>query len=128
MPVTSGSKGIHLYAALDGKQTSDEISAIAHELARALEADHPDLVVSDMKKAVRGGKVLLDWSQNNGSKTTIVPYSLRGRLAPDGRRSAHLARTALARAARSSSSPRCSNASQEGGPARRTLGEPSTWT
>ncbi|MCU1583488.1 MAG: ATP-dependent ligase [Microbacteriaceae bacterium] len=82
MPVTSGSKGIHLYAALDGKQTSDQVSAVAHELARALEADHPDLVVSDMKKALRGGKVLLDWSQNNPNKTTIAPYSLRGRLEP----------------------------------------------
>jgi bifunctional non-homologous end joining protein LigD len=82
MPVTSGSKGIHLYAALDGTQTSDEVSAVAKELARILEADHPDLVVSDMKKALRGGKVLLDWSQNNGSKTTIVPYSLRGRERP----------------------------------------------
>jgi bifunctional non-homologous end joining protein LigD len=82
MPVTSGSKGIHLYAALDGKLTSDEVSAVAKELARALEADHPDLVVSDMKKALRGGKVLVDWSQNNGNKTTIVPYSLRGRAHP----------------------------------------------
>lgn len=82
MPVTSGSKGIHLYAALDGKQDSAAVSAVAHELARALEADHPDLVVSDMKKAIRGGKVLVDWSQNNGSKTTVVPYSLRGRARP----------------------------------------------
>ena len=82
MPVTSGSKGIHLYAALDGKQDSDAVSAVAHELARALEADHPDLVVSDMKKSIRDGKVLVDWSQNNGSKTTIVPYSLRGRDRP----------------------------------------------
>ncbi|MFC0682218.1 ATP-dependent DNA ligase [Lysobacter korlensis] len=82
MPVTSGSKGIHLYAAVDGKLTSDEVSAVAKELARALEADHPDLVVSDMKKALRGGKVLVDWSQNNGNKTTIVPYSLRGRAHP----------------------------------------------
>jgi bifunctional non-homologous end joining protein LigD len=82
LPVTSGSKGIHLYAALDGSQSSDEVSAVAHELARALEADHPDLVVSDMKKTNRTGKVLLDWSQNNGSKTTVVPYSLRGRAHP----------------------------------------------
>lgn len=82
MPVTSGSKGIHLYAALDGSQTSDQISAVAHELARALEADHPDLVVSDMKKSLRAGKVLVDWSQNNGAKTTIAPYSLRGRFHP----------------------------------------------
>ncbi len=81
-PVTSGSKGIHLYASLDGKQTSDQVSQVAHELARALEADHPDLVVSDMKKTLRVGKVLLDWSQNNGAKTTIAPYSLRGRARP----------------------------------------------
>ncbi|HWH97291.1 MAG TPA: non-homologous end-joining DNA ligase, partial [Pseudolysinimonas sp.] len=68
-PVTSGSKGIHLYAPLDGEQTSEQISLVAHELAKALEADHPDLVVSDMKKTLRAGKVLLDWSQNNGNKT-----------------------------------------------------------
>ncbi|MDQ3155231.1 MAG: ATP-dependent DNA ligase [Actinomycetota bacterium] len=82
MPVTSGSKGIHLYAALDGKQTSKDVTDVAHELARALEADNPDLVVSDMKKSLRGGKVLVDWSQNNASKTTVVPYSLRGRSHP----------------------------------------------
>src|SRR5690606_18331969 len=82
MPVTSGSKGIHLYAALDGKQTSQQVSDVAHELARVLEADHPDLIVSDMKKSLRGGKVLVDWSQNNQNKTTIAPYSLRGRMRP----------------------------------------------
>ncbi|WP_375399584.1 ATP-dependent DNA ligase [uncultured Amnibacterium sp.] len=82
LPVTSGSKGIHLYSPLDGNRTADEISAVAHELARALEADHPDLIVSDMKKSLRAGKVLVDWSQNNGSKTTIVPYSLRGTVRP----------------------------------------------
>ncbi len=82
VPVTSGSKGIHLYARLDAERTSDEISAFAKELARALEADHPDLVVSQMSKSARPGRVLLDWSQNNGSKTTISPYSLRGRAQP----------------------------------------------
>ena len=82
MPVTSGSKGIHLYAALGGKQTSQGVTDLAHELARALEADHPELIVSDMKKSIRAGKVLVDWSQNNGSKTTVVPYSLRGRVRP----------------------------------------------
>jgi bifunctional non-homologous end joining protein LigD len=82
MPVTSGSKGIHLYAALDGTQSSEEVSRVAHELARALEADHPDLVVSDMKKTLRNGRVLVDWSQNSENKTTIAPYSLRGRMRP----------------------------------------------
>lgn len=82
VPVTSGSRGIHVYAALDGGRTSDQVSAMAHELARALEADHPDLIVSTMAKSLRGEKVLIDWSQNNGSKTTVAPYSLRGRLRP----------------------------------------------
>ena len=82
LPVTSGSKGIHLYAVLDGTQDSDAVSTVAHELARSLESDHPDLVVSDMKKTLRTGRVLVDWSQNNGNKTTIAPYSLRGRPHP----------------------------------------------
>jgi bifunctional non-homologous end joining protein LigD len=82
MPVTSGSKGIHLYAALDGLQTSNQVASVAHELARALEADHPDLIVSDMRKSLRGGKVLVDWSQNSANKTTVAPYSLRGRPHP----------------------------------------------
>ncbi len=81
-PVTSGSQGIHLYAALDGQHNAKAISQVAHELARALEADHPDLVISTMKKADRGGKVFVDWSQNNGAKTTVSPYSLRGRSRP----------------------------------------------
>jgi bifunctional non-homologous end joining protein LigD len=80
--VTCGSKGIHLYAAIDGNQTSDEVSSVAHELARSLQADHADLVVSDMKKSVRAGRVFVDWSQNNGNKTTVAPYSLRGRMRP----------------------------------------------
>ncbi|MBT2585193.1 ATP-dependent DNA ligase [Arthrobacter sp. ISL-95] len=82
VPVTSGSKGIHLYTGLDGTLKSDQVSAFAKELARALESDHPELVVSDMKKSLRHGKVLVDWSQNSGNKTTIVPYSLRGKARP----------------------------------------------
>jgi bifunctional non-homologous end joining protein LigD len=82
LPVTSGSKGIHLYAALPGQQTSDEISAVVKEVARLIETEHPDLATSTMAKAARGGKVFLDWSQNNGKKTTISPYSLRGRAQP----------------------------------------------
>ncbi|WP_460797634.1 ATP-dependent DNA ligase [Microbacterium sp. GXF0217] len=82
VPVTSGSKGIHLYARLDGTQTSDAASALAKELARSIEADHPDIATSVMAKAARDGKVFLDWSQNSASKTTISPYSLRGRSHP----------------------------------------------
>ena len=81
-PVTSGSKGVHLYAPLDGSASSQEVSDVAHELARTLEADHKDLIVSAMKKALRENKVLIDWSQNSASKTTVAPYSLRGRFTP----------------------------------------------
>ena len=82
VPLTSGSKGIHLYARLDGSITSEQANEVAHQLARSLEAMHPDLVVSEMAKAKRRGKVMVDWSQNNASKTTVAPYSLRGRLRP----------------------------------------------
>src|SRR5699024_7004890 len=81
-PLTSGSKGIHLYAPLDGSATSQQVSDVAHELARSLEADHPKLVVSAMKKALRKNKVFIDWSQNSASNTTVAPYSLRGRFTP----------------------------------------------
>ena len=121
VPVTSGSKGIHLYAALDGTQSSDQISEFAHELARALEADHPDLAVSDMKKTLRTGKVLVDWSQNNAAKTTIVPV-FPARPAPaHGGRAADLAGARL----RLPAAPRLPGSDEAGegrqGPVRRHL-------
>lgn len=82
VPVTSGSKGIHLYAALDGSRSSDDIAETAHELARSLEAEHPDDIVSTVSRELRPGKVFIDWSQNRDSKTTVAPYSLRGREHP----------------------------------------------
>ena len=85
-PVTSGSKGLHLYAPMpdkgDDSLDSDGTTALAKEVAEALQKEHPDLVTSVMTKAKRPGKVFLDWSQNSGSKTTISPYSLRGRERP----------------------------------------------
>jgi bifunctional non-homologous end joining protein LigD len=81
-PVTSGSKGLHLYAHLDGSYTSADASKIAKEVAETLQKQHPDLVVAEMAKVQRTGKVFIDWSQNNGNKTTISPYSLRGRSHP----------------------------------------------
>jgi len=81
-PVTSGSKGMQLYAALPGEQDSSTISDIAREIAQNLTRARPDLVVWKMTRSLRPGKVLLDWSQNAAAKTTITPYSLRGREAP----------------------------------------------
>lgn len=84
VPVTSGSKGIHIYAGLDGRRTSAEISTLAHRVALSMERDHPNQVVSRMGKGERRGKVFFDWSQNWQSKSAIVPYSLRGRAAHHG--------------------------------------------
>lgn len=80
--VTSGSKGLHLYAALPRSLDSDGTTALAKEVAEALQKSDPGLVTATMTKAKRPGKVFLDWSQNSGSKTTISPYSLRGRERP----------------------------------------------
>jgi bifunctional non-homologous end joining protein LigD len=81
-PKTSGSKGLQLYTRLAGRPTWDRTRDDAHELARTLEAEHPDLVVSNMRKELRRGKVLIDWSQNHPAKTTVAVYSLRAREEP----------------------------------------------
>ncbi|HKH56454.1 MAG TPA: non-homologous end-joining DNA ligase, partial [Propionibacteriaceae bacterium] len=82
IPVTSGSKGIHLYAPLDGSLSTEQASELARQLAVALESEHRDRVISSMKRSQRDGKVFIDWSQNNGAKTTVSPYSMRGRERP----------------------------------------------
>jgi bifunctional non-homologous end joining protein LigD len=84
VPVLSGSKGLQLYVPvreggpLPVTMDADGASEFAHTLALSLETAMPNLVVSRMTKAIRPGRVLLDWSQNNGAKTTIAPYSPRG--------------------------------------------------
>jgi bifunctional non-homologous end joining protein LigD len=78
---TSGGKGLQLYAAVTG-MSSEQTSGLAKDLAERLEQERPQLVVSRMTKALRPGKVLIDWSQNNSAKTTIAPYSLRARPQP----------------------------------------------
>jgi bifunctional non-homologous end joining protein LigD len=83
-PKTSGSKGLQLYAPLnsDVGYEPEGTKPFAHALARRLEADHPKLVVSQMAKEVRKGKVFIDWSQNDSAKTTVCVYSLRARERP----------------------------------------------
>jgi bifunctional non-homologous end joining protein LigD len=78
---TSGGKGLQLYARISG-MTAEEASALAKDFAERLEREQPRLVVSRMTRSLRPGKVLIDWSQNNGSKTTVAPYSLRAREHP----------------------------------------------
>jgi bifunctional non-homologous end joining protein LigD len=77
VPVTSGSKGMQVYAAWPGSAPASTIE-VARALAFAGERALPGLVVARMTKASRPGRVLLDWSQNNPAKTTVSPYSLRG--------------------------------------------------
>jgi bifunctional non-homologous end joining protein LigD len=81
-PKTSGSKGLQIYVPLNTPTTYDVTKTFAHALARLLEDQHRELVVSDMKKELRKGKILVDWSQNDQHKTTIAVYSLRAREYP----------------------------------------------
>jgi bifunctional non-homologous end joining protein LigD len=81
-PKTSGSKGMQVYAPLNTPTSYDHTKPFALALAQLLERRHPDLVVSDMRKDLRRGKVLVDWSQNDEHKTTVAVYSLRARERP----------------------------------------------
>ncbi len=81
-PLTSGSKGLHLYVPLGEPISSHGASVLARRVAQQLEKSMPKLVTATMTKSLRTGKVFVDWSQNNGNKTTIAPYSLRGREHP----------------------------------------------
>jgi bifunctional non-homologous end joining protein LigD len=79
---TSGSKGLQVYVPLNTMVTYDQTKELSHALAEHLEREHPELVVSKMSKAVRKGKVFVDWSQNDEHKTTICVYSLRAKEQP----------------------------------------------
>ena len=83
-PVTSGSKGLHLYAPMPAGRawTATAPPRWPRRSPRSCRRSTRDLVTATMTKAKRPGKVFLDWSQNSGSKTTISPYSLRGASGP----------------------------------------------
>jgi bifunctional non-homologous end joining protein LigD len=82
LPKTSGSKGLQIYVALDQAASWSATRDRAHAVASALEEEHPELVVANMRKALRQGKILIDWSQNHPAKTTVATYSLRARPEP----------------------------------------------
>ncbi len=79
---TSGSKGLQLYAPLAADTTYERSKPFAHAVAALLEDRHPERIVSRMRKALRDGRVLIDWSQNSAHKTTVAAYSLRARERP----------------------------------------------
>ena len=119
VPVTSGSKGMQLYAPLGGDLTSDQVRDLAQRLAAELTTRFPDLILWKMTKSLRPGKIFFDWSQNVAAKTTICPYSLRGRATPT-----HRAATAnAANAARAPVPPLHSGAQR----ATPTVAFPRTW-
>ncbi len=81
-PKTSGSKGLQVFVPLNTAIDYERTKQFARTLAERLAREHPDLVVSRMQKSLRGGKVFIDWSQNDEHKTTINVYSLRARTRP----------------------------------------------
>jgi bifunctional non-homologous end joining protein LigD len=81
-PKTSGSKGMQVYAPLNTPTSYERTKPFAYAVAQAIERAEPELVVSDMKKSLRAGKVFVDWSQNDQHKTTVAVYSLRARERP----------------------------------------------
>lgn len=77
-PKTSGSLGLHVHVPLGRPHDADELKAFARTVAEMLAARHPDAVVAEMKKERRAGKVYVDWLQNDATRQTVAPYSLRG--------------------------------------------------
>jgi bifunctional non-homologous end joining protein LigD len=81
-PKTSGSKGIQIYAPVPARTSWERSRTMALDIAQELERAHPELVVTNMRKERRKGRVLIDWSQNHQAKTTVAVYSLRARPEP----------------------------------------------
>jgi bifunctional non-homologous end joining protein LigD len=79
---TSGSKGLQVYVPLNTPVMFDQTKDVSRALAQLLEREHADLVTSNMSRALRKGKVFVDWSQNDEHKTTICVYSLRAKEEP----------------------------------------------
>ncbi|GAB2613183.1 hypothetical protein Aab01nite_69190 [Paractinoplanes abujensis] len=81
-PKTSGKKGMQLCCPISGTQDSETVSRYAKRVAEELSSMVPASITAKMAKAVRPGKVFIDWSQNNAAKTTVTPYSLRAQAVP----------------------------------------------
>lgn len=73
VPVTTGGSGIHVYAGLSGDHRASVVLDKVHQIADELAEEHPDKVVSEMDKQKRVGRVLVDWSQNDGVKSSCAP-------------------------------------------------------
>jgi bifunctional non-homologous end joining protein LigD len=81
-PKTSGSKGLQVYVPLNTLVTYEQTKPFARHIAELLEREHAEQIVSKMSKSLRGGRVFIDWSQNDDHKTTVNVYSLRAKEEP----------------------------------------------
>lgn len=81
-PKTSGAKGLHLHVPLNSPTSYPRTKRFARTVAELLEREQPDRVVHRMRRDLRAGRVLVDWSQNDPGKSTVAPYSLRGLPVP----------------------------------------------
>ena len=81
-PKVSGGKGLQMHVPINGPTSYEETAGVSKAMAQVLERDHPKQVTSVMRKDLRGGKVFIDWSQNNEHKTTVCVYSLRAQPTP----------------------------------------------
>src|SRR6187402_3265476 len=81
-PKTSGKKGMQLCCPISGEQDAEVVSEYARRVAEELSAQVPGSITAKMARAVRPGKIFIDWSQNSAAKTTVAPYSLRAMRQP----------------------------------------------
>lgn len=80
---TSGQKGLHVYVPLNCAETTfEDTKTFTKAMAVVLQKNYPDLVTEKMAKENRKGKVFINWSQNDSSKTMVCVYSLRARGKP----------------------------------------------
>jgi bifunctional non-homologous end joining protein LigD len=79
-PVTSGGKGLHLYAAVRGNRSASAVHDYVERIARELAAAHPERIIAVQDRSQRAGKVLLDWGQNHPARSTATPYTLRAKF------------------------------------------------
>jgi bifunctional non-homologous end joining protein LigD len=75
---TSGSLGLHLHVPLNVPHDGEQVKRFSRTLAEALAQAHPQEVIAEVDKSRRAGKVFLDWLQNDPTRQTVAPYSLRG--------------------------------------------------
>jgi len=75
----TGSRGVHVVAALDRSADTEAVSTFAHDVARVLAARHPDALTDQVRKAGRDGRLFVDTGRNGWAQTVVVPYSVRPR-------------------------------------------------